>query len=318
MVLVLVAGGLAVTLAHPRASAPLPRLWIFYARSRGNQEILYGREYTAKGKPLEPALKIGPLGLVQQVQVASPGVKHSVWVTLGGAVVALDGHRVATRRPAPDGWTILSVRDISGRLYAIAENVRRNRVSAMIWRQNGWVTLASRLPLAITTLETGSGHSLWALSASPHEAQLIPIGGRPGRVIASVAPQGTVGFSGGHPVLPYATGSNGFGYWTGRRHRFRSVYQAAISVTDTTPLWGLGVNGMVPYRQNRFDWRDAVRWPTRQQTTPTVIAGSGPWVAVLDGFSQGEWFNIQTGRFGPSFQIKTPWWAVVRAASLGS
>ena len=303
----------------PQPESGPPHLWVFYARVTGGREILYGRQYSPSGKALGPSVRIGRLGLVQQVEVATPGVHHSVWVTLGHEVDALQGRHVVVTRLSPKNRTVLSVKDVAGSLYAVVENPAATTLSIDIWHHQGWHPLRSGLPLGITSLVTGPAHSLWALSALPDEAVLTEIvGGHQVTASPPFQPQGTVGFAEGRPVLPYAFGSNGFGYWTGTRHIFYSVYQAAISVTDTTPLWGLSVRGMVPFRRGQFDWADIVSWPQKQATTPTVIDGSGPWVAVLDGFSQGEWFNIETGKFGPAFQIKTPWWAVVRAASLGS
>lgn len=318
-VVALALGAFAAVQLWPRPESGVPTLWLFYARITGGGEILYGRQYSPSGKVVGPWVRVGRLGLVQPVEVATPGMHHSVWVTVGREVAALQGGRVVVKRPAPRGRTALSVKDVAGALYAVVENPAGTALSIDVWRHQGWRPLRSGLPLGITSLVTGSGHSLWALSALPHRAVLTEIvGGRAVTRTPLFQPQGTVGFAGGRPVLPYAFGSNGFGYWTGSLHIFRSVYQAAISVTDSTPLWGLTVRGMVPFRRGQFDWPDTVAWPKKQATTPTVIDGPGPWVAVMDGFSQGEWFNVQTGKFGPTFQIKTPWWAVVRAASLGS
>lgn len=306
----------AVWVLRPTASAP-PNLWIFYARATGTQEMLWGRRYTAAGRPRGTPLKLGPLGLTQETEVAGAG-EGAVWVTTGPMVFGIREGRVWRRYPAPSGAQVLSLAVFSGRLYGVVESRQARRVSVMAWRHR-WRTVKSGMPLGITTLVAGPHHSVWALTAEPHKARLTEVaGGQRAYGTASLEPQGTAGFAGNQPIIPYARGASQFGYWSRRAHAFASVYQAAISVTNTQPLWGLGVRGMIPFASGRFRFGRTVPWPSPQATTLVVIGQGHPWIAVLDGFSQGRWFNVETGQFGPGFQIKTPWWAVVRAASLGS
>lgn len=303
---------------RPVATASPPDLWIFYARATSTQEVLYGRRYSPQGVALNRPIRLGRLGLVQPIEVASAGPSGHQWVTTGRTLLVLGRHRVIKTIPAPAGYDLLSVKSISGALYGVAESLHGS--SVVIDRLSGgaWVMAKGGLPLGITTLAAGPHRSVWVLVADPRRADLQEIWpGQQSLVLKGMEPQGTLGFGGGMPVITYADGSNGFGWWDGQRHPFRSVYQAAISVSDTSPLWGLGVRGMIPFRGGRFDLAQTAYWPGRETTTPQVV-GSGPWIAVMDGFSQGRWFNVDSGRFGPSFQIKTPWWAVVRAASLGS
>ncbi len=319
--------GLAILAAslwgfYPRSpsSKTLPTLWIFYARTAGRGEILYARNYSARGQPMGAPLRLGRLGLVAENEVAFPGTHGWEWVTTGGAVLGIRSGRVRDRLPAPPKTTILCIADISGALDGVVESRAGNHIAVDRWDGRSWRTLATSLPVGITTLEEGLQGSLWALIADPTQVWLKEVRPRSELVhVARVEPQGTVGFSWRGPVLPYTRGLKAFGYWRDGLHRFGSVYQAAVSVTDTEPLWGVGVAGMIPFAAGQFQNPRTVRWPHRQITTPEVLnGGNSAWVAVLDGFSQGTWFNVRTGRFGPDFQIKTPWWAVVRAASLGS
>ncbi len=306
--------------AYPRSLrvSKVPGLWIFYARATGINEVLFGRPYTARGKPAGPVLRLGRLGLVQEAQTATAGFKGWEWVTTGWNVLGIHG-RVVVRRPAPPGDQIVSVAMVDGTLQAVAERFDGSHVRVLRWGSHGWIDEQRRLPLGITTLVSGPQDSVWVLTAEPDQARLTEIaGGHTQYHSGPLEPQGTAGFVGGMPVIPYAVGQNTFGYWTGTRHDFSSVYHAALSVTDTTPLWGLGVKGMIPYRDGAFQTDKLVPWPRRQDTTPVILTGGGSWIAILDGFSQGQWFNVETGQFGPPFQINTPWWAVVRAASLGS
>ncbi len=317
--LAIVVGVLWTAYPRPLPVSNVPDLWIFYARATGVNEVLFGRRYTARGKPAGSVLRLGRLGLVQEAETASNGPQGWEWVTTGGAVFGIHGGRVVARRPAPQGSQIVSLAVVDNTLQAVAERMDGSHVSVLVWKSDGWVEEATNLPLGITTLLAGPGQSVWSLTAEPDRARLTEItGGRIQYRTGRLEPQGTAGFVDGTPIIPFAAGRSTFGYWTGTRHDFASVYRAAISVTDTNPLWGLGVKGMIPYQGGAFQTRHLVPWPHPQETTPVMLGGDGPWIAILDGFSQGQWFNVETGTFGPQFQIKTPWWAVVRAASLGS
>lgn len=304
---------------RPLTVSKVPDLWIFYARATGVNEVLFGRRYSARGQPAGPILRLGRLGLVQEAETAAAGPRGWEWVTTGGGVLGIHRGRVAVRRPAPPREQIVSVAVVDNTLQAVAERMDGSQVSVLTWKNQGWMDEAKGLPLGITTLLAGPGDSVWTLTAEPDRARLTEItGGRIQYRTGPLEPQGTAGFAGGMPIIPFATGRNTFGYWTGTRHDFTSVYGAAVSVTDTNPLWGLGVKGMIPYQGGAFQTRHVVPWPHPQETTPVILGGHGSWIAILDGFSQGQWFNVETGTYGPQFQIKTPWWAVVRAASLGS
>lgn len=319
--LVIVTGSVIFLREKPTKPQPVPSLWFFYARATGLKETLYGRHYSARGRPLGPPVRIGKLGLIQETDDAAPAPGGWEWVTLGRSVVGLYHGHVASRRPAPADQDILSIAESpQGQLDAVVERAQSNRVAIDQWRGGHWQTLLAGLPIGITTLVQGPRSSTWALVAQPTRAYLDEVqGGHQRYRTPTLQPQGTVGFFGSEPVLPYATGVDTFGFWTGRRHQFSSVYHAAVSVADTAPLWGLGVRGMIPFLHGRFLPEKVVPWPHRMPTTPEpLVSGQSSWVAILSGFSQGTWFNVKTGRFGPSFQIKTPWWAVVRAASLGS
>lgn len=304
----------------PRHESPIPSLWIFYARATGSKEVLFGRHYSHRGRPLGPAIRVGTLGLVEQVEVAQTGRPGWEWVTLGHQVVGIHDGAVARRLAAPPGLTVLAIAFWASKLYAVTEPPQGGAVDVDEWSGHHWRRIRAGLPPGITDLVAGPGHSLWAFVAFPHEARLVAIRGPGiGMTTPHFAPQGTVAFQKGHPIIPFSRGARTFGYWEGSSHLFSSVYQAAISVADTTPVWGLGVKGMIPFKNGRFHPGSTVVWPSRQVTTPSALTdGSSAWIAVFDGFSQGTWFNVATGHFGPSFQIKTPWWAVVRAAAFGS
>lgn len=314
--------GLALWRFYPSPSTPasLPTLWIFYARATGNREILFARHYSPRGRALGTAIRVGPLGLVQETQVAGAGQDGWEWVTVGSAVYGIHGGRVGQKISAPAGYDVLSVADFGNGLDGVAETVNGSKVVVYHWDGKRWVAATSPLPVGITTLAAGSGQSVWALIAQPDRAWLQQVSPGHSRLATpALQPQGTVGFFNGSPIVPYASGTSAFGYWSRGSHRFASVYDAAIAVTDTTPLWGIGVKGMIPFRHGQFVSADVIKWPSRQVTAPQSLGqGNRAWIAILDGFSQGRWFDVDTGQFGPAFQIKTPWWAVVRAASLGS
>lgn len=313
------AGGVLALRPRQNSEPPPPTLWLYYARATGAKEVLWARHYTSAGRALGPAIRVGPLGLVQQTEVAASGPRGWQWVTLGSTVAGIEDGRVRLKHPAPKGRQILSITDFRAQLDVVVESADGGGIGIDQWQGSTWVPLLRDLPVGITTLLQGADGSLWAMVAQPDRAWLKELSGGSTRVwTPAIEPQGTAGFDGNQPLVPYARGSNRFGYWDGQLHAFSSVYQAALSVTDTAPLWGIGVRGMIPYVNHQFKNAKAVRWPGPEATTTVVVGEGGPWIAVLDGFSQGNWFNVQTGRFGPAFQIKTPWWAVVRAASLGS
>lgn len=299
-------------------------LLMFYARPvSGTRETLWVRPYSASGKPRAKPVNLGQLGLVAEAGIVSvSGPK--VYVTLGHSLVVLQHGRVVARWAVPVGDSLLSVRVLHQRVYGVMENLNGSRVNIDMWRHRRWRTVASKIPLGITTLEAGLGGAPWALVSDPRRAWLISLEWSE-RIQVDHVPQGTVGFSGRRGLVPFTSGASGFdmaevnlSHGSLRTLRFRSVNHAILVMADTIPSWGTSVKGMVPYRRGHFLWSKLVPWPGTLATTPVLVGRGAPWILVLDGPSQGYWFNVDSGTFGPRFQMNAPWRAVVRAISLTS
>lgn len=318
--------GCGTTLSH-QVSPLQGKLYLIYALPNTNRgETLWERSYTASGHPVSGPVRLGRLGLIAQSQIAT-GTSHGIAVTTGHRVVSIQNRLMRRIVTVPPGQTVLSIRFVQNRLYAVVENVTNNRVTVdRVSRGHSLHTVWAGLPLGITSIWVGPHQYPFVSIMRPFSAlieQIAPIK-RSYPWLSQVAPQGTVGFSRSSPIVPFSEGRNGFGVKkigriSTQTIRFSSVYQAAIEVTDTQPLWGLSPTGMVPYSvsRSRFLWSRLKSWPRPLKTTATM-AGRGPWIVILDGPSQGFWFNVVSGHFGPSFQIKAPWRAVVRATVLSS
>lgn len=295
---------------------PRPTLWLYYAQPQGTQEVLWARPYDGSGHPRQGPLRLGVLHNVAQTEVATGGASGEQWVTLGDALLGIRGHRIVQRIAVPWHDDLLSIVFFQHQVVGVVQNPSTSHVHIAAYNHGHWRSLTNVLPLGITTLWP-EGKRLWALVADPHSAWVDEvIGGSRAQHIANIEPEGTMAITGQIPIVPYADGQNGFGYWADGRHPFSSVYHAVISVADTDPIWGLTVHGLVPYRHHHFSWSRQIPWPEWQATTSVVVGDGQPWIVILDGFSQGNWFDVRTGQFGGHFTIQTPTSAVVRAVSV--
>ncbi|MDA8192591.1 MAG: hypothetical protein M0Z53_01145 [Thermaerobacter sp.] len=296
---------------------------VCYAVRTAGGETLACRSYSASGGARGPAVAVGRLGLVAEAQTAG-AVPGAIVTTTGFAVKIVRAGRVHTMARAPADWTLLAVRRVAGRIWTVAENVaKRQDVIGRLGANGRWDWVKTPIPAGITTLLRQPSGQLAVAVMSSHRARVLSGKGRPLASVGGITPQGTVGFAEGKTLVPFASGSNGFGLAlvAARQVQYQlypSVYRAVIEVTDTSPVWGVSPEGMVPFRQGRFRFSERRRWPRPLPGTITLVGSGRPWMLVVDGNSQGVWFNVQTGRYGPGFQINTPWPAVVRAIALGS
>lgn len=316
----------AIAWARSTGRAPLPqaRLEVCYALpARQSAEDLVCRPFSPTGEPQGRPTHLGRLGLVAQTGVATAD-GNGFLVTVGGAVDAVQGGRIRTIARAPHGWTVLEVKNIAGQVWALLERAGAHRARVAVWTRGHW-RQRDILPHGIAEFLVGPQGIPAVAVMTPMSARVIFLSHRAASPppLTGVAPQGSVAFVHDTALIPFATGVNGFGLAQGqgkamREKVFRSVRRAVIMVTNTTPVWGISPSGMIPWRSGRFATDAVLPWPKPLPGTMTVIGRGTPWIVIVAGMSQGVWFNVAKGRFGPSFQIKTPWRAVVRAIALGS
>jgi len=318
--LLILALGLASAFGHSPYAANPPNLWLFYALPAGTHEVLWARLYSPTGHPINQPRRLGRLGLVEPWGEA--------WSSAGGPLVSTGRavfYRMAGswhRLPAPPGVRVMAVGSKGRTDYGVMENGEGTRVWVSRWTGTGWQSVTGPLPMGITTFVRGPGSHLSIAVVTPNRLWLDTLG-QTNRAWGwlSKTPEGTVAFLGSRALVPYTEGLSGFGLAVWGQGVFEQTFpvtRAVLQVTDTHPVWGLTVKGMRRIVPNRLVGGPLVPWPRPLATTPTVVSGAGPWILIMDGFSQGLWFNTATGRFDGSLQIKTPWRAVVRAASLGS
>ncbi|SMC02508.1 hypothetical protein SAMN00768000_0629 [Sulfobacillus thermosulfidooxidans DSM 9293] len=293
-----------------------PDLAIAFARTTatGTEDLLVGR-YTAQGHPQGHLINLGSLGLVAQSQImASHG--RLLWVTTGSALYQLtpSGHDHLIWK-APSHRTILSVDYISGRLWAVVERVDGQSVD-LYCQHHGHFVQVLQGPLAITTLYPAHQGQMVILRVWPDKAQVTLWGYTRGVIqqwtVAHV-PQGSVAVGTRDVYLPVTEGLRNFGIeilpltHLGHRqlHMFSSVKDAVIEVIPSHPAYGLTLKGLIPLTGVSFSDQDLVKWPQPLQTTVTSVL-SASWVIILDGPSQGLWFNARGDRFGPAFQVIAP------------
>lgn len=323
----LLAGGLAAAAPGPGGRTARPdRLWILYALPRGAGETLRAAALSPTGRVMAPPLALGPLGLVSQTQIMTV-MPAGFLVTVGSRVAWVRPGSVRWYRPLASRADIVgSLRYLGGRVWLVGENRITGAVRIYRWRPGHPAVPVRRVPEGIVTLERGPGGTAALFVVTPASAIIVPLQGarRPYPPFWGV-PQGTVGFAGQTALIPYTAGRTGFGLAKVSpsgiaRVTFASVQRAVLAVTDTNPVWGLTLAGMVPYRQRagQFDWAARRPWPRRLLAEPVVVGSGQPWILVLDGPADGFWFNVAAGQFGPAFQIKVPWPAVVRAMALRS
>ena len=305
-------------------------LFVFYATpgSKG-AEWLWARHYSAAGNPEEGPIKLGRLGLVAQTQIVTSGPSHQILVTLGHHIVAITrSQQVRPYAQLPAPYDALSIRWLSSALYAVVQTPSASH--AQVWRfeKNRWQKVRRSLPQGIVTLVVGPMGMPSAFVVDPHRAYIIGLTahGPSYPIFSGGAPAGTVGFARGTAIIPYASGQRGFGQWIAHqnarhsmRYSFSGVRRAVLAILPGWPLWGLTVQGLVSYRGTRPQWSKMLPWPSPREATMVVVGQRGtPWLVILDGPSQGIWFNQRTGRFGPSFAIVVPDPAVVRAVALSA
>ena len=309
---------------HPTSFPSLPHIVACYVLPHGTQGQMTCRQYNAHGRPVGAAQSLGPLGLVAEAQVAGSWPGGFV-VTTGRLIETVVNYHTREWVRVPRGWTILSVRRIHGRLWFVAENLHHQQLRAGKALTAGhWSWARQPIPLGITTLVRTANDLPAVAVMTPTSAQVIYLEGQKNLPpLVNVAPQGSVGFWSGAALVPYAKGSSSFGVAKLTTHgimrqRAPSVYRAVIEISDTNPPWGVTVRGMVPIQKGQGVFSHLVPWPHPMPGTMTIVGSGHPWILVVDGNSQGVWFNTQTGHYGPRFQINTPWRAVVRAIALGS
>ncbi|WP_139061690.1 hypothetical protein [Sulfobacillus thermosulfidooxidans] len=298
------------------ANSSPPDMAIAFARTSaaGTEKLLVGR-YTAQGQPQGHLLNLGSLGLVAQSQImASHG--RFLWVTTGSSLYQLTprGHAHLIWK-APSHSTILSVDYISGRLWAIVERIDGQHVDLYCLRHGHFVH-ELRGPLAITTLYPAHRDQMVILRVWPNKAQVILWGYSRGIIqqwTVPHVPQGSIAVGSTDMYLPITEGLRKFGVVIlplthlgyPHLHVFSSVQDAVIEVIPSHPVYGLTLKGLIPITGVTFSDKGLVKWPQPLQTTVTSVLSSS-WVIILDGPSQGLWFNARADRFGSAFHVTAP------------
>jgi hypothetical protein len=161
-------------------------------------------------------------------------------------------------------------------------------------------------------------------SAEPHGAvlTLLPVRdqARVRRWTIPEIPQGSLAFAGMLGYVPVSIGMQGFamaeidtaGRGFERLQRYASVWSAVDGVIPALEPYGISVDGLIPLKAGPLPWTKLQRWPHPMLATVTTVeTGCGPW--VLDGSSQGYWFNIGSDHFGQAFAVSAPAGAFSRA-----
>lgn len=301
-------------------------LTLYTTPSKDGIEWIWENRFSPDGHPLGSARRLGILGPVAQTEIATRGPHQSTFITLGNKIVSLSKtQEVRTVAVLPPGYYALSIRWWPLGLLAVVESDKASHAQIWSWRQGNWKVLRKSLPEGIVTLIDGPLAHPMALIVDPHRVYTVSVFSRGLHypVFDHGSPQGTAGFVGNTEVIPYAAGARGFGQWTakpntkrGSRQHFLSVQQAVIEMAQGSPLWGVMARGMVPYHGTRPQWSQIRYWPTPMQTTMVVEGRGTPWILILDGASQGVWFNVRSGDYGPQFSITMPYPDVVREVAI--
>lgn len=300
---------------------------LYTTASASGTETLWATSRSAQGVGHAKPIRLGALGLVAQTQIATwDSASHRLLVTLGSSIRSVSVSRSQLYAAVPPPWTVLSIRWLGGVLYAVAERPGQSHASVWMFQGQGWHVVTSRIAEGIVTLLPGPNGLPTAFVADPHHAYTVLLQSHRNwayPVFDQGSPQGTVAFSGTTELIPYAEGAQGFGQWTGylghhsgHRLRFAGAAHAVIEVVAGDRIWGIGAYGMVPYQGFTPRLSQMVRWPMPMQTTLVPVGSGRPWLVVLDGPSQGVWFNTQTGQFGPHFTDILPARDVVRGIAV--
>lgn len=301
--------------------ASLPDLALVYAMPRDGAETAWLARYTARGKPLGPHRRLGPLGLIAEYQIIS-GAGPLLAVTTGKTLWLFPRSQGAVRQiPAPPQRTILSVRWMERTLYAVIEDAATRQVDVNRLAGGRWVEVLG-LPRGLTALWPSTAWGPAVSVMGPRSVQWFSLKGpsHSPRVVG-IRPQGSVGFTARAALIPFTAATNQFGVVHlgldgGSRLVSPSPRLAPLQVTDTRPLWAATVLGMEPYAKSTgtFNPKRLVPWPGRMSTTIRLV-GSGPWVLALDGSARGYWFDVKTGRFGPRFGLTPPPGGIARGVA---
>ncbi len=299
------------------AQGQLPDMAVLFAREAHNaRETLQVASYSARGKRQGPRIYLGLLGLVAQTQIMASH-KGTLWITTGYALKQITpSHSVRTVWSAPNHSTILSVDYIHNHLWAIVEPLG-GRFVDIYCEQQGHFIDRIRGPLAITTLYPAYG-GVGVLRVWPNQAQLElwPFHGNPRQWTLHGVPQGTMALTKTTGYLPMSTGLNRFGIATvslkgamsgSRIHFFHNVDDAVLQAIASNPPYGVTVQGIMPLSAGAKSPPILRKWPQALSTTiTTAMKSPTSWLIILDGPSQGLWFNPRLDRFGPTFQVTAP------------
>lgn len=280
----------------------------------GHEDLMLGR-YSDRGQQQGSLVNLGPLGLVAQTQILASH-NNTLWATTGFDVKQIIlGQPVRSIWKAPHGSTILSVDYLQGHLWAVVERIGGHHVDVYAQRAGRFV-LVTKCPLAITTLYPAPKGRIAILSVWPHKAR-GSLWGRHGMITAWTlhqAVQGSMAVGMHYAYLPFAKGMRQFGLATfplglaekRSAHLFRHISQAIIQVIPSYPVYGLTVRGVERISSMSIHWGHVRNWPHPLQSTVTSALGPFGWSMILDGPSQGLWFNVHTHRFGPAFRCVAP------------
>ncbi len=297
--------------------AQLPGMAVLFA-----QQGQYGREnlvvarYNAHGQRQGKWISVGPLGLVAQTEIMASHA-GTLWITTGHSVKQItQDYHVKTLWSSPKNSAILSVAYVEGHLWVAVERIGGRFVDIYL-QQHGHFADVLRGPLAITTLYPAF-HALGILRVWPNRAQveLWRPHKAPKELTVHAIPQGTMVLTKTTGYLPITAGLNKFGIATmalgsGKMVPHLSFYhrtkEAIIEVIPSNPPYGMTVQGVVPLSRSPSSRTVLRKWPhPLAATVTTAIESPASWMIILDGPSQGLWFNPRLDRFGPAFHVVAP------------
>ena len=165
----IITGGVSSSTVSPKG------LTILYATpSAAGMETLWASTVSVTGVAEEKPIRLGPLGLVAETQIATwDSQSHRVLVTLGASIRSVFGTKSQVFAVVPSPWTVLSIRWLKGELYAVAERPGQSHASVWTFRSQGWRVVTSRLPEGIVTLLPGPEGIPTAFIADPRHAYTV-------------------------------------------------------------------------------------------------------------------------------------------------
>jgi hypothetical protein len=301
------------------AGPALPGVTIYYTLPTSSYSLGVLQWFSANGRPLG-TVKLGPVGLMGWNSVVSSQRGADLLATTGYAIKMVDPSGVIRTLPNPDPpHPVLEVRWLGGRVYAVTAKGAGEEL--WHWEKDGWQPNEA-LPPGLPILLSWQGQPLVVLIRT---RGVVVLG--QGRYLSApgVVATGSGAVFGSEVLIPFTRtlandrpGLLTADLQSGRWHAtfYPDLARSPWMVTPTNPPWAAVAQGMARFDPRRGDFRSVVRWPEQLLGRLGVVGRGAGWILVLAGATQGYWFDVSRGRFGPAFGVRLPPGAVVRGASL--